>query len=292
MAKNNKNQNKTTDKNNNETSKETNNSNVSNNNSNIIMIVISLVQIVLLLIIIILLISGNSTQSNPEGNSQDMSEKIDSMNKKVNAIDNFFRQNVDGYDSEGSLGNNGGSNTENTEPVEISIENEPMLGEPNAPITIVEFSDYECPFCKRFYDEAYQQIKQEYIDTGKAKLVFKDFALSFHQMAKPAAAAANCVFEQLGDEKYFEMHDKIFENQNSLSEANLKTWALELGVDETQYDSCIVDPEILSEIDEDLAEGSANGVSGTPSFFIDGELLVGAQPFSAFKNIIDAKLAE
>lgn len=255
----------------------------SNNGVITAVLVLMVIQVILSIGILAVVMSGSSA-----GIDSNTQKQIDSINSKVSDIDSFFRENVQGYGSGTGSGNSGNENE--AAPVEIGIEGEPMLGDPNAPITIVEFSDYECPFCKRFFEQTYGQIKAEYIDTGKAKLVFKDFPLGFHEMAQPAAVAAECVYRELGDVKYFEMHDKIFENQEQLSEQNLKAWALEVGASENSYDQCVSNPEVVAEVQGDLAEGSQNGVSGTPSFFIDGELIVGAQPFSAFKQIIDSKL--
>ncbi len=176
----------------------------------------------------------------------------------------------------------------NTAPVKVDGDDDAVLGNENAPVTIIEFSDYQCPFCERFWSQTYPSIKSEYIDTGKVKLIYRDFPLtSIHPIALPSAIAAECVREQGGDEAYYEMHDKIFENQASLSESNLKKWAQELSYN---IDSCLDSEKYLSEVESDLKEGAAAGVRGTPSFFINGQPLSGAQPFSEFKRIIDAEL--
>ncbi len=165
------------------------------------------------------------------------------------------------------------------------------MGDPNAPVTIIEFSDYQCPFCHRFWSQTLPQIKQEYIDTGKVKLVYRDFPLSsIHQYAQKAAEAAECVRDAAGgsDEAYFKMHDKLFENQQDLSVENLKAMAQELGYD---ISSCLESDKFKDEVQKDFTDGSAAGVRGTPSFFINGKPLSGAQPFSAFKQIIDSELS-
>src|SRR3989344_9492200 len=100
---------------------------------------------------------------------------------------------------------------------EVSIDDDPILGNKNAPVTIIEFSDYQCPFCRKFWTETFNQLKAEYIDTGKVKFVYRDFPLtSIHPAAEPAAEAANCVRELGGDEAYYKMHDKIFQEGNIL----------------------------------------------------------------------------
>ena len=134
----------------------------------------------------------------------------------------------------------------------------------------------------------------------KIKYVFKDYPLNFHPGAIPAAIAANCVKEQSGNEGYFKFHDIAFTEQNKLgqgtvqfSEDDVKSWALQVsGVDETKFDTCYKDPKQKSEIDADFAQGSKAGVSGTPSFFINGKQLVGAQPYSVIKAEIEKALQE
>lgn len=185
-----------------------------------------------------------------------------------------------------------------------SVDDDPVLGDKNAPVTIVEFSDYECPFCKRHFDQTFPQLVKEYIDTGKVKLVYRDFPLSFHDpMATKEAVAANCARKQGGDSKYFEYHDEVFtrtkSNGNGLSEADLTTIATDLGLNLSSFSSCLEDPTQTDEVKKDIADGSAAGASGTPTFVIgkstsngeiDGDLVVGAQPYAAFQAVIDPLL--
>ncbi len=169
-------------------------------------------------------------------------------------------------------------------------DDDPFLGDKNAPVTMIEWSDYECPFCARFYQQTLPQIKSEYIDTGKVKLVYRDFPLGFHQQAEPAALAANCAGEQ---GKYFEYHDKIFNAGGAAgkSSADYKKWAQELSLNVAKWEACLSDPAQKQEIQKDLADGSAVGVSGTPGFIINGKLISGAQPFSVFQQVIEAELS-
>lgn len=227
--------------------------------------------------------------------------KITDINSKISRVDSFFASNAPGYgDGSGTGSANGGGDLgqehnvvgEAVDVSSISFDGEPSAGDKSSKVTIIEYSDYECPFCAKFYSESYHKLKEEYIDTGKINFVFKDFPLGFHEKAIPAASAANCVLRDLGDEKYFEMHDKIFSNQHLLSDENFKTWALELGMDSSSYDGCIVDSNIIDEINADLVEGSSLGVTGTPSFLIDGNLVVGAQPYSVIKAEIERALSE
>lgn len=192
---------------------------------------------------------------------------------------------------------------EDTGPVKVSLDDDPVLGNKNAPITLVEFSDYECPFCKRHFDSTYPDLKKDYIDTGKVKLVYRDFPLSFHDpMATTEAIAANCAREQGGDATYFKFHDEMFKrttsNGNGLSKDKIYTIATDLGLNTDNLKSCVEAEKYKDEVTKDIADGSAAGASGTPTFFIGkstgneitGTKLVGAQPYSAFKTIIDQQL--
>lgn len=173
--------------------------------------------------------------------------------------------------------------------LEVSVDDDAIKGDVNAPVTIVEFSDFECPFCGRYVQDTYPSIVEEYIDTGKVRYVFRDFPLNFHANAQKASEAAECAGEQ---GMYWEMHDVLFENQNALGIASLKTYADELGLDTDDFDECLDSGAMADEVLQDMADGQAYGVSGTPAFFINGKLISGAQPFSAFEVEIEAALAE
>jgi len=178
--------------------------------------------------------------------------------------------------------------------VEVSIDDDPMLGNVKAKVTIVEFSDYQCPFCRSFWSDTLPQIKKDYIDTGKARLVYRDFPLGFHPGAIPAAQAANCANEQ---GKYWEMHDKIFSEQAKkgtatiqFSNSELKLWAKQLGLKTPEFNSCFDSNKYSEEIAKDTTDGTAAGVTGTPTFYINGVEIVGAQPYSVFKAAIEKAL--
>ena len=176
--------------------------------------------------------------------------------------------------------------------IEVNAGESPMLGDVNAEVTIIEFSDFECPYCGRFYSETMSLIEKNYIKTGKVKLYFMDFPLTdIHSNAQKAAEAARCVREQKGDEGFWKMHDKLFENQQSLSIENFKKWARELGVAASKFDECLDSGKYELAVQEDSTYGQSLGVQGTPAFFIDGKLLSGAQPYSVFEQIIDAALS-
>ena len=170
---------------------------------------------------------------------------------------------------------------------EVSEDDDASMGEKDAEITIIEFSDYECPFCGRHFQQTYPQLKKNYIDTGKARLVFRDFPLGFHANALPAAMAAECVREKGGDSAYWEMHDLLFQRQQELSVANLKQWAKSLGHD---IGSCLDSKKFEREVQKDLADGSSAGVSGTPAFFINKKLISGACPYRTFEQALNAEL--
>ena len=175
--------------------------------------------------------------------------------------------------------------------VAVSTDDDPVLGNPDAPVTIVEFSDYECPFCKRHYQNTFPQIKEEYIDTGKVKLVFRDLPLSFHDpLATTQAMTASCARDQGGDEVYYEYHDAIFEttqsNGNGMTEDQLFAIADDLGLNRGQIESCVESEKYKEEILADIEGARSSGATATPTFFIgpsddsgmiQGRRVVGAQ---------------
>src|SRR3989338_9919304 len=178
--------------------------------------------------------------------------------------------------------------------VDVSADDDPSLGNKNAKVTIIESSDYQCPFCRTFWKESFSQLKKEYIDTGKVRFVYRDYPLSFHPMAEPSAQAGQCADEQ---GKYWEFHDKIFGEEEKKGQgtvtytvAEVKRWASEISLDGPSFNECLDSGKYKDEVAKDFSDGSAAGVSGTPSVFINGRLIVGAQPFSAFKAIIDEEL--
>lgn len=172
----------------------------------------------------------------------------------------------------------------------VSAEGNYFKGEEDAPVTIHEFSDYQCPFCGRFFNDALPQIEENYIKTGKVKFVFNDFPLdSIHPQATPAALAARCAGDQ---DKYWDMHDTIFKNQAGLSDANYKKWAADLGLNTATFNDCLDSQKHLSAVRKDLLEGQQAGVRGTPAFIINGQLVSGAQPYAVFQQAIESALAQ
>lgn len=189
----------------------------------------------------------------------------------------------------------------------VSIDDDPVLGnKETAKVAIVEFSDYECPFCKRHFTDSHGQIVDNYVKTGKAILVFRDFPLSFHDpLATQQAMAANCVREQGGDSKYYEYHDILFRttnsNGNGMAKSQLYTLAEQVGVDKGKFTTCLDSEKFKDEIAKDIADGQASGVTGTPSFFVGklgsdgkvtGQIISGAMPYATFQAAIEAELAK
>lgn len=160
----------------------------------------------------------------------------------------------------------------------------PSRGPEGAKITIVEFSDFECPFCSRA-EESVDQVMEKY--AGKVRIVFRHFPLSFHPNAPKAAEASACAHEQ---GKFWEMHKQLFANQKGLTVPELKQHAATIGLDQAKFDACLDGGSMKALVDADTKAGSEAGVNGTPAFFINGRLLSGAQPFAEFEKVIEAEL--
>ncbi len=180
------------------------------------------------------------------------------------------------------------------DPSVLSSARDASLGSEKARVTIVEFSDFQCPFCRNFFTNTFSQLKKQYIDTGKVRLVFRHYPLSFHPAARPSALAAECAADQ---GKFWQFHDKVFAEQEKKGTGTitygvpeLKTWAAQIGLNKATFDTCLDTEKYASKVDADSADGAKYGVSGTPSFFVNGKLLVGAQPLSDFQSLIDSEL--
>jgi protein-disulfide isomerase len=177
----------------------------------------------------------------------------------------------------------------------IGVDDDPVLGSPNAKVLMIEFGDYQCPSCRMFWKDVEPRIKKEYIDTGKVKLVFRDFPIvQIHPEALLAAMAVDCSADQ---NKYWEYHDKVFREQYNKGDdlvrfkaADLKKWAKDIGLDPAKFDQCLDSEKYKNEVLKDKADGDAVSVQGTPTFFINGHVIGGAQPYPAFKNLIDSLL--
>lgn len=178
--------------------------------------------------------------------------------------------------------------------VEFGQEVAAVLGDPDAPVTIVDFSDFQCPYSRRHSEQTVPQIVENYVETGQVRYVFKDFPLySIHPQAQKAAEAAECAGQQ---EQYWSMHARVFQGQDEWRQETdpvpaLKGYAAELGLDTDQFNACLDSDQFAAEVQADVAEGEAVGVNSTPSFFINGRPLSGALPFSEFQRIIEEELA-
>lgn len=169
--------------------------------------------------------------------------------------------------------------------VDVSAADAPTKGPANAPITIVEFSDFQCSYCKRVVD-VLDQVLGHYPD--KVKLAFRDFPIAnIHPQAEKAAEAAHCAGEQ---GKFWEFHDLLFEKQDAIPTSNFAEHAKTLGLDVSTFQTCLDGHKYQEKVESNYAAGVKAGVSGTPAFFINGRLLSGAQPLEAFKAVIDEEL--
>jgi len=157
-------------------------------------------------------------------------------------------------------------------------------GGASAPVTMIGFSDYECPYCKKA-EVVVEEVLKAYGD--KIRYVHRDYPLPFHKFATPAAMTARCAGQQ---GKYWEANEAMFKAQ--LSDESIAAAVTSLGLDKAKLDACMADPKTKAMVDEDMAAGGEVGVSGTPAFFINGRMLSGAQPIDRFKAIIDAELAK
>jgi protein-disulfide isomerase len=182
---------------------------------------------------------------------------------------------------------------------EVSILGAPVMGDEKAQIAIVEFSDYECPFCRRHFTQTFPELKKNYVDTGKIKYVMKQYPLGFHAKAKGASIAALCA-EQQQSGSYWNVHSAIFNGKTKLSREAYLTLAKELTLNTEKYSSCLDDPKMSAQVDKDIAEGTSVGVSGTPAFLIgkiengkviNAQLISGARPYTAFTQVVDRLLS-
>ncbi len=170
--------------------------------------------------------------------------------------------------------------------VEVGYDPARVKGNPKAPVTIVEFSDFQCPYCKKT-ETTMNELLTKYND--RVKLAFRDFPLrALHPQAQVAAEAARCAGEQ---GRFWEFHDALYADQSKLDEADLVAHAQSLGLDEKSFQSCLKAGKFKAQIDQDLQEGTKAGVAGTPGFFINGIFVNGAQPEAEFEKIIDTELA-
>lgn len=240
---------------------------------------------------VILLNAGTALAADPGDSSQAdiraLTEEVRKLRTEVEAMHNELR----------ALARRAGGQEQGPHRAKVGIAGGVTLGSADAPLTLVEFSDYQCPFCRRFHDQTFSQLKKEYIDTGKVRYVFRDFPLDrIHPHARKAAEAAHCVGDQ---GKYWEIHDVLFQNQQNLQPDDLKSYAKKLGLDMKAFETCFDEEKYASRVQQNLTDGLKIGVRGTPSFVlgktgkdgtVDGLVITGARPFSDFKLGIDRLL--
>jgi protein-disulfide isomerase len=169
--------------------------------------------------------------------------------------------------------------------VDVSVDDDPSLGPADAPVTIIEFSDYECGYCKLWYDEVFDQLLANY--PTQVRFVYRDFAFLSAQ-SLPASEAADCAGEQ---NAYWTFQKALFSDQGSLNRSNFIQYATNLNLDITAFTSCLDSERYKAEVESDTRAGSQAGVTGTPAFFINGRFVGGYLPYDQFKAIVDEELA-
>ncbi|MBC5792849.1 MAG: thioredoxin domain-containing protein [Nanohaloarchaea archaeon] len=174
----------------------------------------------------------------------------------------------------------------------LNLEGEPMMGSPDANVTVVEFGDFQCPACRSFEAQSFSRIKQEYIDTGKVKFYWKDYPLTqIHPWAQSGAEAMECVNRQ-NQTAFWDVKDTLFRNQGTLSQSNahsqITDWAVEEGVNRSDMNACLNNGEALSEVNQDISDGQSNSVTSTPTVFVNGKSV--RNSYSSIKAAIEQQL--
>jgi protein-disulfide isomerase len=171
---------------------------------------------------------------------------------------------------------------------ELSLGSGPILGSASAPVTIIEFSDFQCSFCKRFWADTLPKLKEAYVDPGKARFTYRHFAI-LGKHSEQAAQAAECAAEQ---GKFWEYHDQLFKNQGgfAFTEAKLRQYARDIGLNGGPFDSCLASGKYKDKVERETTAAAYVGGRGTPFFIVNQRHLVGAQPFDVFRKVIDEEL--
>lgn len=211
-------------------------------------------------------------------------------------------QNTNNTAQTGKTNNNVLGNSDNApllptqpEKVDVAVGHLPTLGAANAKVTVIEFSDFQCPFCKQFENNAYAQIYDTYIKTNKIRFAYRHFPLtSIHPNSQKASEASECANEQ---NKFWDYYDLLFKNQTTWSPQSVADaadsftgYASEIGLNKDQFRSCLDTDKYKDKVENDASDGSKVGVDGTPTLFINGTKIVGAQPFAQIQQIIDQEL--
>ncbi|MBI2624423.1 DsbA family protein [Candidatus Parcubacteria bacterium] len=174
-----------------------------------------------------------------------------------------------------------------------AVDDDPTLGPADAKVTIIEFSDFQCPFCGRFFRDTEPKIVENYVKAGKVRFVYRDLAFLGEESLR-AAEAAQCAFEQ---GKFWEYHDALFTNQSGENEGafkddNLKRFARDLKLDSAKFDGCLDSRKYRSEVEKDTDDARLAGATGTPTVFINGRIIVGARPYEDFARVIEEELGK
>jgi protein-disulfide isomerase len=183
----------------------------------------------------------------------------------------------------------------------LSIKDSSKKGNQSAKLAVIEFTDFQCPFCKRHFEQTYPSIVKDWVDTNKAVYVTKHYPLSFHANAKISAAAVECARDQGGDVKFWEMHDKVFTASTSdgskIDKAGLLVLGTQIGLDATTLGTCLDSGKYNAKIDQDVKDGSSIGISGTPGFLVgkydpttgkvEGDIIKGAYPYADFQTALE-----
>ena len=250
------------------------------------------------LVLVILLASLTLSASAQPGSSQ--SDDLKALRQEIEALreeQRAIRKEV--QDLSNILRERAGASTRDIRDLTIGVGNAPFRGKVDAALTLVEFSDYQCPFCARHARETFPQIQRDFIDTGQLKYVFRNFPLAeIHRDAFKAAEAALCAGDQ---GKFWDMHHRLFANQAALGPAHAPLHAQSVGVDTPPFRQCLDSGKYAPEIRRDLEDGRKAGVRSTPTFFLGASdatdstikvvrVLVGAQPYARFKDAIESLL--
>ncbi len=244
----------------------------------------------LLLAAVALLVSPSAMPKEPTESSATSDQKMDAILQELKAI----RQVLEKIEKQGGRA---AQRPSKPTTASVSIKGKQTMGAADAPVTVVEFADYQCPFCLRFTKTTFPALKRKYIDTGKVRWVALNLPLPFHKDARKAAQAAHCAGEQ---DKFWEMREVLFRNPKKLNAENLPAHAEGLSLDMKSFTACLHSDRYLDEIDQDAKDANAVNLTGTPSFIIGksasdritGQVVIGAQPMHTFDSAINKALQQ
>jgi protein-disulfide isomerase len=250
----------------------------------------------------VLICAAALSLAHPVFAGNDLQKQVTALQAQVTALQQQQQQILDSIDQLkkqiASLPAAPGQPPQPTLPTSIDVAGLPVEGDSGAKVAIVEFTDFQCPFCGRYATQTYPQILANYINTGKIKYFYEDFPLPMHPNAAPAANAAHCAAEQ---GKFWEMHDSLFANQNALGQSDFSGRAQTLGLNVTQFNACVTASKYGDAVQKSMTLGNSLGITGTPTFYIgtirdDGSVapdkqIMGAQPYDQFKAALDAEFA-